>query len=589
MKLHTIPQACAIACLATLALSSTGLAQQAPDAGRLQEQTRPSPALPAPARPVLATPAAAPAELPADTTPVAIKAFVFDGNRAIPSEQLAELLKDQISPATPFGQLRAALSRIDAAYAERGFFLARAVIPRQDLSGGASGAGAGILRIQILEGQLGSLQGALSAEQLALAQRIIAAQGLQAGQALALGDLERSLLLISERIGNGGAAALAPGAAVGSTDVIIQAPAAQNKWSAQASFDNAGNHFSGKERLLLDAAVRDLGSLGDVLSVRTQVATGLRFVSLAYSLPLGHQGWQLDLNASAMRYALCCTFAALKSEGDSRSWGAGLRYPLVLRSDSSLLADISYAHKSSEDRALKTVNADKTTQPISLGLSFTHAAALKGNLLQSGRLNFISGQLAQKINPNPNNPKRYNKWRADYTALLQSSPRQQWLFKAAAQAAGTNLDSSEKFSLGGASGVRGWPAGEASGDSGALLTAEWRYQLNSAQRSNDRGLGSNSSSNAANAMLWTLSLFADSGQITQQKNVTATSLPAGAPIRYSLSSAGVGLAMRSTGGWNISAQWAKGLGKNPSASAAGLNSDGLKRSSQFWVNAGVAL
>ena len=45
------------------------------------------------------------------------------------------------------------------------------------------------------------------------------------------------------------------------------------------------------------------------------------------------------------------------------------------------------------------------------------------------------------------------------------------------QLASTNLMSAEKFSLGGASGVRAYPAGEALGDTGYLFQAEFRYNL----------------------------------------------------------------------------------------------------------------
>ena len=44
-----------------------------------------------------------------------------------------------------------------------------------------------------------------------------------------------------------------------------------------------------------------------------------------------------------------------------------------------------------------------------------------------------------------------------------------------AQRAGKNLDSSEKFVLGGVNGVRAYPQGEASGDSGYVATVEARY------------------------------------------------------------------------------------------------------------------
>jgi hemolysin activation/secretion protein len=45
------------------------------------------------------------------------------------------------------------------------------------------------------------------------------------------------------------------------------------------------------------------------------------------------------------------------------------------------------------------------------------------------------------------------------------------------QWASKNLDASEKFSLGGGTGVRAYPAGEASGDQGAILTLETRTSI----------------------------------------------------------------------------------------------------------------
>lgn len=48
------------------------------------------------------------------------------------------------------------------------------------------------------------------------------------------------------------------------------------------------------------------------------------------------------------------------------------------------------------------------------------------------------------------------------------------------QLASHNLDSAEKFFLGGPTGVRSYPQGEASGDEGCILTGEFRYTLSGA-------------------------------------------------------------------------------------------------------------
>ena len=89
------------------------------------------------------------------------------------------------------------------------------------------------------------------------------------------------------------------------------------------------------------------------------------------------------------------------------------------------------------------------------------------------------------------------------------------------QRASKNLDSSEKFSLGGAQGVRAYPVGEAAGDEGALATLELRYAL-------PQWLGATPQ----------LVLFADSGRVRINKNPFA----AGNNVR------GLGASRRRRGG-----------------------------------------
>ncbi len=84
------------------------------------------------------------------------------------------------------------------------------------------------------------------------------------------------------------------------------------------------------------------------------------------------------------------------------------------------------------------------------------------------------------------------------------------------QWAGKNLDSSEKFVLGGAYGIRAYPQGEAAGDEGWLATAELRHRL-------------------SRYLQW--SLFYDAGGI----DINRKPFAAGANSRH-LSGYGIGLA-----------------------------------------------
>jgi hemolysin activation/secretion protein len=568
--------------LALAALPLASLSQQAPDAGRLLEQTRPAQPAPQPARPVIAAPAAAPA-LPADATPVAVSRFVFEGNQALPSEVLAELLKDQTGPAVPFGQLRSALSRINAAYAAQGYFLARALIPRQDLV-----AHQGVLRIQILEGRLARLSSNAQAQQMQALLATLAAQGVKEGSALRQEPLERSMLLLSERAGGQASASLSPGSLQGSTDLDVQLPVPPKRWSAQLGADNFGNRYSGRGRLLLDLSLRDLGTLGDQIQLRSQNASGLRYASLGYQLPLGNDGLRLDASVSRMSYELCCQFVALQAKGGVNQWSLGARYPLLLTSDRSLHLEANISRRHSIDQTLGIINADKTATPLSLSLAWNDSSAFEGQLLQNSRLALTSGKLDQDVLPNPNTPAHYRKIKADYAATAFAQTHQQWLFKASTQAALTNLDGAEKFSLGGASGVRGWPAGEASGDSGTIVSIEYRYQFGSSSRIKDAGNQPDWLQNLGiGEGVWVISAFADAGHISQHKKLWTTALTPGQPNSYSLSSVGVGLSYLAGQGFSVNMQLARGLGRNAGRSANGLNSDGRSSNTQLWLNASI--
>ncbi|NJS36057.1 MAG: ShlB/FhaC/HecB family hemolysin secretion/activation protein [Brachymonas sp.] len=539
-------------------------------AASCSKSSRPRPRR-SPAAPSIPAQTAA-AALPADNTPVRVTGFAFEGNSVISSEALANLLADQRGDAVPFGQLRASLARINAAYAAQGYFLARALIPRQDLAGGGagSGVGAGTLRIQILEGRLGQISSSLQGKPLETAQATLRAQGIVPGIALRQEALERSLLLISERVGAETSVALAPGSSTGSTDISLQTPVTPKNWSAQISLDNSGNRYSGELRALADLSVRHLATPGDALQLRSQLSSGIKNLNIGYSLPIGYDGLRLEVQASHLSYELCCQFAALQAEGSASQWGLALRYPLVLRAERSINLEGGYARRHSKDETFGATTADKIATPVHLALSFNDSSAAQGRLLQNGRVALIRGQLDQRVFVNPNTPKRYGKLQANYGASYFTGSSQ-WLFKANGQAAQTNLDSSEKLSLGGPNGVRGWPVGEASGDSGAVLSVEWRKPLGA-----QAGSG------------FTFSAFADTGQITQHNNLWPAALPAGQPNSYSLSSVGIGLAYQAGRNWSLSAQVARGLGKNPGRNlATGANSDGRTRNTQLWVNAVV--
>jgi len=135
-----------------------------------------------------------------------------------------------------------------------------------------------------------------------------------------------------------------------------------------------------------------------------------------------------------------------------------------------------------------------------------------------------------------------------------------------------NLDSSEKFILGGPTGVRAYPVGEASGDEGNLFNVDLRFDL------------------PLPSVLGSLQLsgFYDAGQITLHKSQWSNSNIDNATNRndYWLQGAGIGITYAYSNIIAIKGSWAHVIDQNDGRdNTTGMNSDGKDDNYRFWLQA----
>jgi len=120
-----------------------------------------------------------------------VKQFVFRGNTKVSSAVLSQALAGLLDRPIELEQLQEAANLVADAYAKEGW-LARAFLPRQDITGG-------VVRIQVIEAIYGGsvLEGQFTHAPSGLVQGIVDAQN-QTGQPLSLKDVERGLLLADD-------------------------------------------------------------------------------------------------------------------------------------------------------------------------------------------------------------------------------------------------------------------------------------------------------------------------------------------------------------------------------------------------------
>jgi hemolysin activation/secretion protein len=466
--------------LSTFALVCSGLAyvvsaaaQVPPDAGRIQEQLRvPEPPRKPAAPQIRIQPPSE--EAKADTPPFFVASFRVRGATVFSEEELLRVLGAPHRAMT-LQEVQALVERITNVYRQHGYIVARALIPPQDVR-------EGIVEVRVVEGRYERID-ISNASEISEA-RIRASLGAVREDAVVHGPtLERAVLLLSELAGIQPKATLEPAAQAGYTNLLLEiAPTRATEFDA--ALDNGGSRFTGRYRLSAGGVLNSPFKVGDRASVRV-ITSGDRLLSLrlGYETPLGSSGLRGNAYASETRYELGEEFTALDASGSARSIGAALFYPVLRSSDRNLRVQGGGEARELEDRiGALDIGNEKSVRVLQLGGGGDFRDALLGGgitafqaLATGGRLSLRTAALAQTDAATARTQGDFYKILLGAQRLQRITESLRLVLSYTAQLAADNLDSSEKFSVGGPTGVRAYPTGEAAGDDVHFLQAELRY------------------------------------------------------------------------------------------------------------------
>jgi hemolysin activation/secretion protein len=369
--------------------------------------------------------------------------------------------------------LRAMAARISAFYHQRGYFLAQAYLPAQEISGGS-------VTIAVIEGRYGKV-GLDAGRSSGVAQGIL--KGLDSGDIVTAAPLERRLLLLSDLPGSTVRSTLAPGSVVGTSDLAVElTPGRLISGSVEA--DNAGNRYTGTYRGGGTVNINNPTGGGDLLSLRILASTGgLAYGRVAYQAPIANL--TLGVAYSHIRYELGREFKGLDADGTADIASVYASYPLVRSRDVNLYALGSLEAKWFEDRiGLVSSRSNKKSRVATIGLSGDSHDDFGGGgwTNVSGGFSYGDFDIASPLERAVDalTARRDGGFgKVDFAAArLQTVSGPLSLYGSVrGQLAFDNLDTSEQMELGGAYGVRAYPEGESYGDQGYIATAEARLTL----------------------------------------------------------------------------------------------------------------
>jgi hemolysin activation/secretion protein len=310
---------------------------------------------------------------------------------------------------------------------------------------------------------------------------------------------------------------------------------------------------------------------GDELLLSSQTTSpGNHTHHLQYSLPWGVDGLRLGAQASVLHYRLRGEFAAVQGEGSARTWGLKARYPLT--PDLGLQVGVEQRHY--QNRANGVSVSDKTLTSLTATLSGdwtaiktklrraqagdgTHSHQDNAGPTSAGAaaatpwsISLMQGQVNLQANPDnlvadaagPRTAGGSTRLAWSLAHLQPLGASNTLVLSANGQWAASNLDSADKFSLGGPHGVRAYPSLEGSGDTGWLANFEWRH-------SSHPGLQ------------WVA--FYDVGQVQINRLADFAAAPAKNTVR--LQGVGLGLNWQPSAHYSLRGVVARRLGTNPQA------------------------
>ena len=527
------------------------MAQVVPDAGIIQreiESSRPQTVLPEPNHTLPKT------SVPDDPYQphYLIQSFDIQGATLIDRKELLALIQNNIGQSLSAAQLQALGQPIRDHYREQGW-LVRLYFPDQDLS-------SGVIRIEIIESRYSGSE--LESEDSRADKELVrnfALGGLVEGEALNIKRVESGILKANELPGIETNAVLISGEKTGETKIRLKV-SDQALFGGNLNYANQGIRATGSNQYQGNFYLNDPLGRGDQLSVQALGSENMVSVRGQYGWLLGDFGTRLSIYGSHLNYQLGGNFSSLNLEGEGRIIGGLFTQNLIRSASENLNATVTLENRLNQSSHSASLDRLRDINTLALGLNgdqndswLTTANNIAGLQLTLGRLNIdlVSDKStdAQSTRAQGDFVKfNFNLARTEY---LNDDWQVSMAFNG--QWAAKNLDSSQKFALGGPNGVRAYPINEGMGDSGWLFNIELRRNL---------GYGLQGF------------LFSDTGGI--EVNQTQRFAQTHSANSYLLSGIGMGLRLNHQNQWLASATVGLPLTSNPARDIYNHNADGTR-------------
>jgi len=467
------------------------------DPSVLQRQLAPEERRQAPPPALTVAPARSEAPVP-EGPPIVAGAIRVDGATVLPPAAFAAAIEPYLGRPLGPDDLRALARDVATAARHAGFPLATAWVPAQGLE-------AGVLHVTIDEGRIDAIEAQGPGHEMV--ERRLAS--LATGRPVRTAELERALLLLADM----------PGISYGQPRIvrrggrnILVLATGFDRVQGRAIVDNAGSATAGPERVRLGVDINGALIHGDRLSLGGMVTPlqprEFQLAEASYRAPVGHGGTEVGVSGYVGHSRAGGSLSSADVQGVSRQAQLSASHPLLRTRAASVWANFALTLRDSFiDEADTRLRDDRV---VTASANIFANGQLGGGRVRA-QLAYVQGldwlratirgdPLASR--PDGGGPFSVGRAWIQYDRSLGG--RFSMELSGEAQLSSRPLLASEELGLGGRQFLRAFDYWEVSGDQGAAVSAELRYDITGHL--------------PARVQRLQLYLYADAGRVTNLQN-----------------------------------------------------------------------
>jgi len=405
-----------------------------------------------------------------DEIKILIKKIVVKGNKVIDTETLQKVTEPYQNKELTLEEMGEVVDLVTITYQEKGYILARAFLPEQDIK-------EGILIIAVMEGNIGKIKVSGKTHYNENVIKRYFKQQLEHG-VIKESYLEKGILLSSETPKLKTNVVLKKGEKPGDVDVILDTEdtfVATFGLTLGFDYNNYGSPAVSDTRFgtTINIIDHNWGSLLELRGVMGNHVQDSLLGTLRWIVPVNSYGTKFSVNLLQSNYAVGQDLADLGLEGHSSFYGAEVLHPLIVKKNANMNLAIGYEHKYVRSIILDQDRAIDETGVFHLALNFDSLDRFLGKNIFSLGLSF--GEIDYDDNLSPSRlgaDQHFEHINLNLVRIQKIYGYTNLLVRASGQLSNDRLLPIEMFVIGGYGSVRGYDPSLFLGDSGYTLSAE---------------------------------------------------------------------------------------------------------------------